>query len=126
MGPALNVHVYRDRQLVDEYVFPGVTTGILKIGRLSTADVRLDDPTASRVQAIIQLAGTYVSLIDVGSTFGTWVNGMPVHHVLLNAGDQILIGETVLVIGFGTLCLPETPSEFLIPPPPRCTDRRHS
>ncbi|HEV2006663.1 MAG TPA: FHA domain-containing protein, partial [Candidatus Limnocylindrales bacterium] len=38
-------------------------------------------------------------LTDLGSTNGTRVNGQRIREVVLGAGDQIGMGDTVLVLG---------------------------
>ena len=44
------------------------------IGRAPTAGIVLDDPHLSRRHAAVQLTGEGVSLTDLGSTNGTWLN----------------------------------------------------
>ncbi len=66
------------------------------LGRLPESDVVVADPGASRQHARIRQAqGEYV-LTDLGSTNGTLVNDQTVREHLLDDGDRITIGETVL------------------------------
>ncbi len=101
MGLGLNLQVYRAGQMVGQQQFDSDVNRTIKIGRLPSAQVRLDDPKVSRIHAVIELVGSDVSLIDMGSTEGTAVNGAKVHKVKLNSGDQIAIGDTVLVVSAG-------------------------
>src|SRR5690606_23035796 len=48
-----------------------------------------------------EFAGADISLIDMGSTEGTAVNGAKVTKVKLNSGDQIAIGDATLVVSTG-------------------------
>ncbi|MEW2476968.1 FHA domain-containing protein [Micromonospora gifhornensis] len=67
------------------------------IGRDTAADIVVHDPHMSRRHAEIRLAGDGVSLLDLGSTNGTWVNGLrTTGPVCLTDGDMILIGRTEL------------------------------
>lgn len=82
---------------------PGVNT----VGRLN-ADVLLPDPSVSRSHARITVQNGTVTLEDVGSTNGTFVNGQrltPQTPVTLANGAEIAFGGTRL-----TLRLPGTPA----------------
>jgi hypothetical protein len=69
---------------------------VVTVGRLSDCDVVLSDPGASRRHAEIRREdGSYV-IIDLGSTNGTMVNEATVDERLLQEGDRITIGRTVL------------------------------
>ena len=66
------------------------------IGRGDQCDLQLNDPAASRVHCRIITKDGKVTLTDVGSRWGTQVNGQQVEQCDLIKGDQITIGETVL------------------------------
>lgn len=69
---------------------------VTTIGRRKDRHILLHDLQASRDHAdVVRESGGY-RLIDRGSSNGTKVNGEPVQQVLLEDGDEILIGETVL------------------------------
>lgn len=70
--------------------------GITTVGRLPECDVVLSDPGASRRHAEIVRNGDAFTLTDLGSTNGTMVNGEPVTRWVLEEGDRITIGETML------------------------------
>lgn len=75
---------------------PGVHT----VGRLN-ADVLLSDPSVSRSHARITVQGSTVTLEDVGSTNGTFVNGQrlsPHTPVTLSDGAEIAFGGTKLTL----------------------------
>ena len=69
---------------------------LILVGRGEQCDVRLDDPSASRVHCRLLSRGGKVTLTDAGSRWGTFVNGERVTECDLQPGDEITIGETVL------------------------------
>ncbi|MBI4818076.1 MAG: AgmX/PglI C-terminal domain-containing protein [Deltaproteobacteria bacterium] len=93
----LKVLVYKGSDLVTEQSFD---REIIKIGRLSSAHLRLDDPKVSRIHAVIEVAsdGQGYSIIDMGSSDGTFVNGERVSKERLKHGDEVVVGECRLVI----------------------------
>ena len=74
-------------------------TEIVKIGRLASAHIRVTDPKVARIHACIEPdpSGGY-SLIDMGSTEGSVVNGQRVSKHPLQSGDEILLGDSLLVV----------------------------
>ena len=72
----------------------------LVIGRGSRADLRIDDPGVSRRHAEFRVqhgpAGALVSILDLGSTNGTLVNGRRVQHAILDDGAVVQIGSTTI------------------------------
>jgi Protein of unknown function (DUF3662)/FHA domain len=68
----------------------------MTIGRLPECDVVVDDAGASRQHAEVRRTDDGFVLSDLGSTNGTLVNGSPIREHLLEDGDRITIGETVL------------------------------
>src|SRR5881227_1566865 len=68
------------------------------IGREAGADLVIADGKASRRHAALRtLPDGRATLYDLGSSNGTFVNGQRVQSVLLQGGEQIQIGDTVLV-----------------------------
>jgi pSer/pThr/pTyr-binding forkhead associated (FHA) protein len=67
------------------------------IGRGSEADVRLTDQAVSRRHAELRVANGAVMLNDLQSTNGTTVNGARITQTALADGDELRIGETVLI-----------------------------
>lgn len=66
----------------------------MKIGRtVPSGNIQLDHPTVSREHAILKVQGDRVFLRDLGSTNGTFVNGVrATKGLLLQVGDRINIG----------------------------------
>lgn len=76
-----------------------LTQPVIKVGKLSSSHLRLDDDTVSRMHAVIEVTGPGdVSIIDLGSTKGTHVNGQKVNKAKLQSGDQIVVGDTRIEI----------------------------
>jgi serine/threonine protein kinase len=69
---------------------------VLVIGRGEDCDLRLNDPSISRVHARITLLDGHIYLEDAGSRWGTLVNGIPTDSRELSPGDRVEIGDTQL------------------------------
>ena len=66
------------------------------IGRAPNSTIIVRDKTVSRKHLQLDLQGDQIMLHDVGSMFGTKVNGVDTSECLLENGDQILIGSSKL------------------------------
>jgi hypothetical protein len=67
------------------------------LGRGAEADVRLSDTGVSRRHAELRLEGDQVTVVDLGSTNGTVVNGRRVERTVLAEGDVLELGGSRLV-----------------------------
>ncbi|QEL15771.1 DUF4123 domain-containing protein [Limnoglobus roseus] len=66
-----------------------------RVGRQQPAEVRLSsDPMLSNLHFSIECSGELCLLRDLGSKFGTLVNGRKVTEAALRNGDEILAGRT--------------------------------
>lgn len=73
------------------------------IGRSSDLDMVLVEEMVSRRHAHIQMQGGVISIEDLGSTNGTFVNGEKIQRATLREGDRVLIGTSILkVVSVGT------------------------
>src|SRR5215207_2245142 len=89
---ALTFALYQDDALVRRET---VTQDIVKVGRDPKSHLRVDDELASRMHAVIEIAGPDdITLIDLGNEPGTMVNGQRVNKCKLHVGDQIQVGDT--------------------------------
>jgi hypothetical protein len=70
--------------------------GVVVLGRSSGCDIVVDDPNVSRRHAEVRRLGEGYSLVDLGSTNGTEVNGQRVGETSLMNGDVIGVGTTRL------------------------------
>src|SRR6185369_9517407 len=79
-----------------------LSLSVIKVGKVPSAHLKLDDETVSRMHAIIEVNGPGdVSIIDLGSTKGTFVNGQKVNKAKLQSGDTIVVGETRIELAIG-------------------------
>jgi diguanylate cyclase (GGDEF)-like protein len=67
------------------------------IGRGQKAQIRLFDDGISREHAQILIEGEKIYLQDLGSTNGTFCNGLKVDRRELVDGDKILVGSTTIL-----------------------------
>ena len=113
----LTFRIYKGDQLVRE---ERLSLSVIKLGKVPSAHLKLDDETVSRMHAIIEVNGPGdVSIIDLGSTKGTFVNGQKVNKAKLQSGDTIVVGETriELSINAGDEDEPTRVSISQAPPP---------
>ena len=85
---------------------------IIKIGRLQTSDIRLDDEKVSRMHAVIEVTGPgEVFIIDLGSASGTLVNGEKINKRKLQTGDEVQVGNKRLHLDIitGTVAVASSP-----------------
>ena len=79
-----------------------LTQDIIKIGKLSSSHLRVDDESVSRMHAVIEITQpNEICIIDLGSTKGTLVNGQKVNKAKLQSGDTIVLGTTKIVVTLG-------------------------
>jgi pSer/pThr/pTyr-binding forkhead associated (FHA) protein len=74
------------------------------IGRSSGADVRLPDPSVSLRHASIRASGSEYTVVDEGSSNGTFVGGaqlVPQTPRLLKTGDLVRVGRVWLEVSVG-------------------------
>lgn len=70
--------------------------GEILIGRSSQAQIQIDHESVSRRHARLMLTDQGVSLSDLGSTNGTYVNDEPITEKPLQNGDLLKVGRTIL------------------------------
>src|SRR5512144_44245 len=95
----LTFRIFKGDQLLRE---ERLSLSVIKLGKVPSAHLKLDDETVSRMHAIIEVNGPGdVSIIDLGSTKGTFVNGQKVNKAKLQSGDTIVVGETKIELAIG-------------------------
>ncbi len=72
------------------------------LGRILSADLRIDDPRVSRIHALIEVRGDSILLTDLASTHGTYVNGEKIVETRVKPGDTIRIGYAELKLEKGS------------------------
>ncbi len=103
----LTFQVFKGEQLLQTAT---LSQDIIKVGRLSSSHLFIDDPSISRMHAMVEVTGPReVSIVDLGgSPLGTMVNGQKVNKQLLSSGDEITIGDIRIVVTIGE---PQTNTE---------------
>jgi pSer/pThr/pTyr-binding forkhead associated (FHA) protein len=76
--------------------FPLKADKQIVIGRSSELDMVLVEDMVSRKHAKISFSDGKITIEDLGSTNGTFVNGEKVKQARLKEGDRILIGTSIL------------------------------
>lgn len=72
---------------------------IIKVGKLSSSHLRIDDENVSRMHAVIEVTGPdEIYIIDLGSASGTIVNGTKVNKAKLDHNDEIVLGDTRVIV----------------------------
>jgi hypothetical protein len=101
-----------------------LTSEVTTVGRGQSVDVRIDDPSVSRLHAELVRRGPYIYVADLGlSRSGTRVNGRPVGRRVLEDGDVITFGSARCRIG-GLVVEQQIPvAELRRPAPPELTRR---
>ena len=91
----LILSVFRDGQLLAQRDFG---TGIIKIGKNAAAHLVIDDERLGNVHTVLQVSerGT-MTVVDMGSPAGTFVNGRRVTKSFVKVGDEIGLGDAVQV-----------------------------
>ena len=117
---SLTFRIYRGTQLLREET---LAQPVIKIGKVASAHLRLDDDSISRMHAIVEVAAGAVSLIDLGSTRGTFVNGQRINKATLQSGDAITVGELRIEVTVNAPATAPTVASVIAPklavvPPP--------
>lgn len=96
MPTPLTLKVFKGEQLISTKDFD---RDLIKIGRLASAHLTIDDEKVARIHAVIDVApdGT-LSVTDMGTVEGTMLNGKRVMKSPLSFGDAIQVGGTTIRI----------------------------
>jgi hypothetical protein len=76
--------------------FPLPPNSEIIVGRSSDLDMVLVEDMVSRKHAKIAVEAEQVTIQDLGSTNGTFVNGERIKRATLNDGDRVLIGTSII------------------------------
>ena len=76
----------------------------VKVGKLSSSHIRLDHASVSRIHAVIEkrAGDDHISVVDLGSKEGTFLNGKKITKSKLADGDSLRFGvaeATVTIVG---------------------------
>src|SRR5215475_15830142 len=118
---SLTFGIYEGEQLTRRET---VMQDIVKVGKDPKSHLRVDDEYASRMHAVIEVAGPDdITLIDLGNAPGTMVNGARVNKCKLHVGDQIQVGDTKIILesaeaAGAEVAAPPAPPPFAAAPNP--------
>jgi DNA-binding NtrC family response regulator len=76
----------------------GNTPGRSYVGSAEGCELRLTDRTVSRRHLALELEGTGLRVLDLGSTNGTFVHGVRIRDVLLGGGETLHVGGAVVQV----------------------------
>ena len=84
----------------------GVPTAMLSskpvsVGRSEDNDLVLSDPEVSRQHARLEPDGPGWRAVDLGSTNGTWINGVRVNTTAISVGDELAFGAVRYTVAPG-------------------------
>ncbi|NUO49646.1 MAG: sigma 54-dependent Fis family transcriptional regulator, partial [Polyangiaceae bacterium] len=74
----------------------GTQPSRLLVGQGPACDIRLTDRRVSRRHAALDLAGSRVRVVDLGSTNGTFIDGVAVVDAFLRGGETLRLGSTAI------------------------------
>ncbi len=78
--------------------------GVHEIGRASSCDIRLDEPSVSRKHARLQIRGGAARVEDLGSSNGTRLNGVDLTGTSdLRHGDRLDLGNITMQVDGGPM-----------------------
>ena len=78
-----------------------LVNGTTIVGRHAESDILLDDVTVSRQHCQFQVSTETLSVEDLGSMNGTYVNENRVANANLEPGDEVLIGRFQFLVAHG-------------------------
>ena len=87
--------IYQGGQLVRTEI---LTEPTIKIGKLTSSHVRIDDDSVSRMHAVVEVGPSGVVILDLGSATGTFVNGEKVTKQSLSTGDRVQLGNVMVQV----------------------------
>ena len=69
------------------------------IGHDADAGIRLNDPSVADCHCQIDVVDNHLTVRDLGTVHGTFVNGIRVAESILNPGDKLAIGLMTFLVG---------------------------
>ena len=75
-----------------------LTEGDNTVGRGPSCSVKLSDDSVSREHAVIRCRDGKLSVFDLGSTAGTFIDGQNIGGIRLDNGDVISMGRSEFTV----------------------------
>src|SRR5262245_11213107 len=82
----------------EEFAPIPIPLGRSVIGRASSCDIVIDDPTVSRIHAEFLYTDNQLAIKDAGSKNGTFLNGKRISDSTAIAEDHLALGEVVFAL----------------------------
>lgn len=93
----MNVNLVLVTKSGQQKVFP-LTSGLVVIGRRRNCDLSIPLESVSRRHCQIDVSNGQVTIRDLGSKNGTYLNGKRIDQALAKAGDRLQVGPIVFVL----------------------------
>jgi outer membrane biosynthesis protein TonB len=94
----LNLKIYQGDQLLEDKT---LSQAVIKIGKLKSSHVCLEDDAVARMHAVLEVSGSEVRLIDLGSAAGSQINGAAVDkNAAVADGDSLTFGPYRVEVRF--------------------------
>jgi pSer/pThr/pTyr-binding forkhead associated (FHA) protein len=87
-----------DSEGTEPIVFRMPDGAIKTVGRSTGAEFILQAPLVSRLHCRLTATEPGLEVIDLDSTNGTFVNGVPIKKAVLKPGDTLKVGRVELVV----------------------------
>ena len=84
----------------------------ITIGRDDTNDIVLNNPTISREHSEINFSDGIISIKDLGSANGTFINNVKMDEAVLDIGDEIVVGKYMIKLKSARSLDPELDLSF--------------
>lgn len=94
---AIRLDLYRGEKLVEAMI---LNQSVIKVGTLSSSGLKLHwGKKVSRMHAVIEVnAPGDISVIDLGSRDGTFLNDAKINKAQVNIGDELRFGDVRVVV----------------------------
>ncbi len=92
----MKITIVHNGKIISSYDF---MDGNYKIGRSSKCEIRIDSPQVSKEHALLVIKEDKAAIVDLGSSNGTFVNGILIKKQRIEPKDEISIAGYKLVIG---------------------------
>ena len=90
MSQTLNLKIYKNNEFLEQKT---LSQDVIKIGKLKSSHLCLEDDTVARMHAVIEVSGSDIRVIDLGSSTGTVLNEQRVEkNASLKSGDALVFG----------------------------------
>lgn len=90
MSRTISLKIFKNEQLLGRRSF---SRDVIKIGKLRSSDLQLDDDTVARMHAVLEVTDSDIRLVDLGSVTGSIINGQKVSKSAgLSLGDALGFG----------------------------------